>query len=221
MAVIRPKAVPTRFSSTTSGTDGHMAAGTRTKAAPSTIMLGIGFQWVMPMTRWAGISMREPDHHQRGALADAVHQVAGEGREDHGCEDDDAGNSRRRREHVKEVVKYLGQEAARGLANQRDAPFVVEHVGGKGREGEDGAIEGDAEQDNVPVGRVELPDVGEDDFVATLRLRKREHFLAVKVHGVVDQVAEQGEQAEACRCPECDAVASEIAGDELFGVEAE
>jgi hypothetical protein len=43
----------------------------------------------------------------------------------------------------------------------------------------------------------------------------------MKVHGVVDQIAEHGEQAEACRCPKCDSVASEIAGDEFFGVEAE
>jgi len=31
-------------------------------------------------------------HHQRGPLPDAVHQVAGEGCEDHGCEDHDAGD---------------------------------------------------------------------------------------------------------------------------------
>ncbi|OIQ65833.1 hypothetical protein GALL_526040 [mine drainage metagenome] len=60
MAVMRPKAVPTRFSSTTRGTEGHMAAGTSTKAAPSITIMGMGFQWVTPMSRWAGIRMSEP-----------------------------------------------------------------------------------------------------------------------------------------------------------------
>ncbi len=41
------------------------------------------------------------------------------------------------------------------------------------------------------------------------------------VHGDEDQVAEQGEQAEARRRPEGDAVAAEVFGDELLGVEAE
>ena len=38
MAVIRPKAVPTRLDLTMSGTDGHRAAGTRTKAKPRRII---------------------------------------------------------------------------------------------------------------------------------------------------------------------------------------
>ena len=37
-----------------------MAAGTRTKAPPSITMLRMGFQWVTPMIRWAGMSSREP-----------------------------------------------------------------------------------------------------------------------------------------------------------------
>src|ERR1035438_4044258 len=60
MAVIRPKAVPTRFSSTTRGTEGHMAAGTSTKDTPSTAIIGMGFQWVIPISKWAGIISRDP-----------------------------------------------------------------------------------------------------------------------------------------------------------------
>ena len=40
--VISPKAVPTRFFSTISGTAGHIAAGTRTNAAPSRIIGSAG-----------------------------------------------------------------------------------------------------------------------------------------------------------------------------------
>ena len=120
-----------------------------------------------------------------------------------------------------EIDEGLGQEAARGLADQRNAPLVVEHVGRQSREGKDGAIEGDAEQDNVPVGGVELPDIGEDNLVASVRFRKIEHLLPMAVHGNVDQIAQYREEAEACRGPESDAVAAEILGDELLGVETE
>src|SRR5208282_1241269 len=72
-----------------------------------------------------------------------------------------------------------------------------------------------------PVGRGELPDIGEDDLVAALRLWERKYLLAMQVHGVVDQVAEHGEKAEARRRPERGAVAAEVARDQFFGVEAE
>ncbi len=41
------------------------------------------------------------------------------------------------------------------------------------------------------------------------------------VHGNVNQVAQQGEEAEAGRGPESDAIAAEIVGDEFLGIEAE
>ena len=40
--VMRPKAVPVRSFLTISGTDGHIAAGTRTNAAPRAIMGSVG-----------------------------------------------------------------------------------------------------------------------------------------------------------------------------------
>ena len=97
----------------------------------------------------------------------------------------------------------------------------MEHVGRERSEGEDGAVKGDAEQDNVPVGRIELLYIGEDDLVAAVRLRQREYLLAMQIHGVVNQVAEHTEEAEGRRRPKRDAIAAEIAGDEFFGVEAE
>ncbi len=49
--VIRPNAVPTRFSSTMSGTAGHIAAGTSTNDAPSSSIGNIGGMVVKPMIR--------------------------------------------------------------------------------------------------------------------------------------------------------------------------
>ena len=51
IAVIKPKAVPTRSLSTTSGIEGHIAAGTSTNAAPSTIIASAGGSRVHPIAR--------------------------------------------------------------------------------------------------------------------------------------------------------------------------
>ena len=59
-AVIRPNAVPTRSFSTMSGTEGHIAAGTSTNAAPSTIIAIAGGQAVYPSARCAGIISSDP-----------------------------------------------------------------------------------------------------------------------------------------------------------------
>ena len=122
---------------------------------------------------------------------------------------------------MNEVVEDLGQEPTCARTHERDAPLVVEHVCGEGCEGEDSAVEGHAEKDYEPKGGRELLDIREDDLVAALRFRKLEHFLPMVVHGNVDQVAQQGEQAEARRSPESHAVAAEVARDEFLGIEAE
>ena len=60
IVVVRPNAVPTRFFSTMSGIDGHIAAGTMTNAAPRTIIGIAGGIIVNAIIRNAGTMRMEP-----------------------------------------------------------------------------------------------------------------------------------------------------------------
>ena len=67
---------------------------------------------------------------------------------------------------MEEIVEDLGQETPARRRGQGDAPFGREKVRRQALEGEDGRVEGEAEERDVPERRLEFLDVAEDDLVA-------------------------------------------------------